>query len=541
MSRPKIEIKENLVEGTTSKYSHLSEDEKKRILLLKFAQDRERYKNDFYEFFKDAWKSIDTTELQENWHIKYQCFLAQYLLQTVVDNEPAKYKTVLINVPPRSLKSWIFNVALPVYAWTKRPNLPIITASYSLDLGMGFSRKSQQIINSNWFQRRYSDIVKIGLSEGGREAVGECENSEGGVRFVTSTGGAIIGKGMLLGILDDPIKALEANQSVALENCIRFYNESFDTRRNNPKVATVIIIMQRLAEGDIAGYLIENGVNDPHFLHVNLPAISDGSEKIPLLEEFLAKHPEERDNIYKNNYLFGDRWNDSFINDQKRKGAIFWATQFMQNPLPTDGLLFQRNWLTKISYEEFLKLERNHNLKRTFVCDTAYTDKTKNDATGILAYTTFENVTYIINFTADHVDSANLPTYIENYVKRNGYNERKSVVTIEPKGSGMVVISLMKKLTKLNVIAYKYPASAKVNINMSKEIRAEAVVPMVESGRVVLVEGGWNELFVSQVVTFPLGRADEAVDCMTMAILRSHYIDSNSRKFGIKRREQLQN
>src|SRR3990167_6542688 len=120
MSRPKIEIKENLPEGATSKFAHLSDDEKKRILLLKYAQDRERYKNDFYEFFKDAWASVElNTTLQINWHIKYLCFIAQLAVDGVVSKQPAPYHTILINVPPRSLKSWVFNIALPIYSWTK--------------------------------------------------------------------------------------------------------------------------------------------------------------------------------------------------------------------------------------------------------------------------------------------------------------------------------------------------------------------------------------------------------------------------------------
>jgi predicted phage terminase large subunit-like protein len=160
-----------------------------------------------------------------------------------------------------------------------------------------------------------------------------------------------------------------------------------------------------------------------------------------------------------------------------------------------------------------------------------------NDATAIVTYAVLDNITYIINAATDHIDSANLPAYIENYVHRNGYNERKSTILIEPKGSGMVVISLMKKLTKLNVIAYSYPKSAKVNINMSKQVRAEAITSMVESGKVVLVEGSWNEVFVQQVTTFPLNRRDDFVDCLVMTVLRAHYIDSSQRKFGIKRKE----
>jgi predicted phage terminase large subunit-like protein len=70
---------------------------------------------------------------------------------------------------------------------------------------------------------------------------------------------------------------------------------------------------------------------------------------------------------------------------------------------------------------------------------------------------------------------------------------------------------------------------------MSKEERAHAITSMVEAGKVVIVEGTWNEKFISQVVTFPLAKNDEAVDTLVMAVLRSHYVDSRYKKFGLRK------
>jgi predicted phage terminase large subunit-like protein len=115
-----------------------------------------------------------------------------------------------------------------------------------------------------------------------------------------------------------------------------------------------------------------------------------------------------------------------------------------------------------------------------------------------------------------------------------GY-DNKSLVTIEPKASGKIVVSLLRANSKLNVVEYSYPKAAKVNINLSKETRAEAITSQVESGRIVIVEGTWNELFVNEVVTFPLARFDEAIDCLVQAVLRAHYVDSRYKKFGLKK------
>lgn len=499
-------------------------------LILKEAE-RRRCKEDMWYFFKRCWDIVDpNTTLEENWHIKYQLFIAQLIVTRVANNQPSVFDQVLINVPPRSLKSMIFNVVLPIYAWILNPSIPIITSSYSLTLSEGFSRKSLQIINSAWFQETFGDQVVIA-----RDTVGESITTKGGTRYITSTGGTVTGKSLLIGVTDDPIKVGDAKFDKELERTIEFYDQSFYTRATNPKVAVQIIIMQRVAERDLAGYLIENHSDDKKFLHINLPVLKDGTEKVPLLKLFLQKYPEEKNNIYKNGYLFGERFGDEFINKLKKKGAIFFNTQYLQNPLPTDGLIFKRDWFSIIERAEYDQMVRLHRLKPTFVCDTAYTTKTKNDPTGILAYTYHDGTMYVASYKDEYVDSAYIPDFIERFVISNGYDKRKSIITLEPKGSGKVAVSLLKRQTNLNVTEYKYPKSAKVNINMSKSERADPVVPLAESGKIVLVRGNWNEGFLSQLTAFPLAKHDEAVDTMVMAALRCHFVDSRARSFSPKR------
>ena len=293
--------------------------------------------------------------------------------------------------------------------------------------------------------------------------------------------------------------------------------------------------MQRVAEGDLAGYLIDNYNDDKKFLHINLPVQRNGKEKLPLIELFLKKYPEEVGKVYKNNYLFGNRFDDTFISQLKKMGAIYFNTQYMQDPLPPDGIIFKKDWFTIIPRSEYESLARQYHLRPTFITDTAYTTKTMNDPTGMMAYTYHDGTMYISGYKAEHVDSAYIPDFVKKFVVANGYDRRKSLITIEPKGSGKVAVSLLKRHTELNVTEYKYPKSAKVNINMSKEERADPVVPLAEAGKIVLVEGNWNDSFLSQITSFPLATHDEAVDCMVMGALRCHYIDSRGKSFTPRR------
>jgi predicted phage terminase large subunit-like protein len=521
---------------------NITREEKEEMLRLLLEKERRMYSNNFYEFFMRAWKEVDPhTTLEDNWHISYLCYIAERLVKQVVNKEEPDHKTVLINICPRSLKSWIFNVALPAWIWTLEPTAPIITASYSEVLALGFSRKSQQIMRTKWFKSLYGDQFSIEQSEGGREAVGETQTSKGGVRFCTSVGGTIVGKGMLVGVIDDPIKPSEAREEKALQKNIDFWSESYETRRNNPKKSISFIIMQRVSEGDLSGYLIENYSEDPDFLHINLPIIANGSEKIPYLDDFLLwckdnKYKIKREDVYKRSYFFGDRFDESFIRQQQKKGAVFYATQYLMNPSPREGIMFKRDWFPVIPKEDFDKIKRKEGakFKKTFVTDTAFTDNTLNDPSAILGYSVIGNTIYLTDYFRDHVDGARLPQWIHDCVMKAGY-DNKSLITIEPKASGKIVVSLLKANSKLNVVEYAYPKAAKVNINLSKETRAEAITSQVESGRVVIVEGNWNELFINEVVTFPISKTDEAIDCLVQAVLRAHYVDSRYKKFGLKK------
>jgi len=111
----------------------MTEEQREQLekkLLLQLELDKRKLKGDFYYFVTEAWKVLDPhTELVPNWHIKYLCFIAQMVVVDMVKNRPARHEQILINICPRSLKSFIFNICLPVYAWILKPSLPIITAS----------------------------------------------------------------------------------------------------------------------------------------------------------------------------------------------------------------------------------------------------------------------------------------------------------------------------------------------------------------------------------------------------------------------------
>src|SRR5262249_23188315 len=95
------------------------------------------YRNNFGAFTYQALGALSGTRVVPNWHIDAIC----YHLQEMVLGRTRK--RLVLNAPPRSLKSSISSVALPAWLLGRNPPARIICASYSEDLAYKFSSKTR--------------------------------------------------------------------------------------------------------------------------------------------------------------------------------------------------------------------------------------------------------------------------------------------------------------------------------------------------------------------------------------------------------------
>jgi predicted phage terminase large subunit-like protein len=176
--------------------------------------------------------------------------------------------------------------------------------------------------------------------------------------------------------------------------------------------------------------------------------------------------------------------------------------------VPAGGNIIKKEWFQYIHKNDFERLRRNEPF--VFFADTAYTDKTENDPTGIVATCRIDNNLYITHARKWNLKFPDLIKAITPYVQANGYTQASSI-RIEPKANGLSVVDQLKVDTKMNVTKTPTPTD-------SKETRLNAVSPIVECGRVYLVTGVWNEEFTEEVCGFPAKAHDEYVDLLGYAI-----------------------
>ena len=460
--------------------------------LLKFALEKKLCEMSFYEFFKAAWIVVEpAVPLSTNWHHKYICDMLQEECERIIAQKP-KTKDIIINVPFRSTKSLIVTVMFPVWAWIKSPKLRFITSSYSATLSIELATKSRDIIFSDWFKRRWGDVFHIKKDQNLKERY---ENNFVGMRRATSVGGTVTGQGGDFLIVDDPLSPQMANSATERENANEWYRTTFYSRLNQADIGVRIIIMQRVHEDDLSGFLLDRETRTK-YRHICIPATNeDGNIKPKSLEKFYNQET---------GLFWEDRFSRKILDDYKSAlGTYGYAGQLQQTPTPLDSGMIHKDWFKIDRY-------RVDEAIVNFVIDPAYTANEKNDPSALLAYTYKDNKWQIVDCINVYKEFPELVKFIPQWVKKNGYTNR-SRIYVEPKASGKSIVQTLVRETGLNVKEDKPPTKDKV-------ARVSDVSASLESGRVSLLNGEWNHKFLEQLVKFPAAKHDDMVDCLVMAV-----------------------
>ena len=269
------------------------------------------------EFIRMAWPLVEpTTDLSWNWHLDELCDV----LEAVTRGE---IKRLVINVPPGSAKSLTVSVFWPAWEWATDASLRYLTASYSDANTIRDNRRLRAIVSSDWYRKAYGVEVA-----GDQWAKIRFDTKAKGWRIATSVGGMGTGEHPDRIIVDDPLKAADARSIVSMEACCEWFDRTVSTRvARNP---AIVLIMQRLHEGDLAGHLLAKG----GFEHVCFPMRFDPERKDP------RDHRSQAGEL-----LWPEMWPEEKVRQEELDlGPFGTAGQLQQRPAPEGGGLFKREW-----------------------------------------------------------------------------------------------------------------------------------------------------------------------------------------------------
>lgn len=414
-----------------------------------------------------------------------------------------RIKNLMVFMPPQHGKSEIISRNFPAWALGRNPDLKIVGCSYSATLAEQFSRSIQRTIDSEDYQRIFPDTYLNGGSQ--RDVRGylrkvdifECVGHKGFYKAV-GIGGSLTGTPVDVAIIDDPVKdALEAYSATYRDRVWDWYTSVFLTRLHNN--SRQVLIMTRWHEDDLAGRILANEADKWHLLVI--PAIKESDND-----------PDDPRHI--GEALWEDRHSLEKLEAARQRSPRVFSALYQQRPTIDGGNIVKREWFKMVTPAKFNELHRNEPI--VYFLDTAYTDKTANDPSGIIATCRIGSEVYITHARKVHMKFPDLLRFIPQYVREHGYTNASSI-RIEPKANGLSVIDQLREVSRLNVVATPSPAD-------SKETRLNAASPAVESGRVVLVEGAWNEELIDEVCGFPAKPHDEYVDVLCYAL--NYHLDN---------------
>jgi len=156
-------------------------------------------RSDFWFFAQRCFAELNPqTKLTVNWHL-------EVIAAKLTAVRRGQIRRLIINLPPRHLKSLLASIAFPAWCLGLDPTAQILCVSYAQDLADKLARDCRAIIMSPWYQRLFATRLAPH-----RQAVQEFITTRQGYRLATSNGGVLTGRGADIILIDDPLKPEEA-------------------------------------------------------------------------------------------------------------------------------------------------------------------------------------------------------------------------------------------------------------------------------------------------------------------------------------------
>ena len=427
-----------------------------------------------------------------------------------------------ITLPPRYTKTEIVIKAFVSWCLAKNSRCKFIHLSYSDDLALDNSSAIKETIQSDEYQNRWPMVLKQDS-----QSKKKWFNTDGGGMYAVATGGQITGfgagavadpdegfvfEGAIL--IDDPLKPDDARSETLRNRPNERFNNTIKSRVNS-KSTPIILIMQRLHEEDLAGFLLDGG-SEHKFFHLNLPALNEDG-------------PSEFDPREKGEALWPAKHDEDDLEAMRLSDADMFAGQMQQRPAPSDGNIFKDQYFkfyTQIpndllykchSWDMTFKEKSKVKGKKTdFVVGTEWGKRKSNGDFYLLPDMVRARMGFDKTLEAVHF-----------FVK--GHSDYKALL-IEDKANGSGIISMLNR-SYTNEDGEEFPRLRRVieiEPNGSKIERAESQVPLFRSGNIYFPDPAiapWVNDFINELKVFPNGKNDDQVDSMTQAI---QHLDSSS-------------
>ena len=442
-------------------------------------------RRDFYSFLVRCFCELHAgRSFSPAWHAE----VLAAKLQGVGDGS---VRRLVVNVPPRHLKSLAASVALPAWLLGIDPGLAIINVTYAQDLSDKFARDCRAVMNSDWYRSMFPTRLASP-----REPLSEIATTRGGFRMATSVGGVLTGRGADVILIDDPLKPADALSRSRRAAANDWFDSTVLSRLNDKANGRIVVVMQRLHEDDLAGHVLRQ----EGWEVISFPAIAEDDEehtfdtpKGPMTfrrsaGEALDPAREPLEILNRIRATLGD---------------YHFACQYQQRPAPAGGGMVKAAWLRRYSAGD-----RPQAFDRIIQSwDTANKPSELADFSVCTTWGLAGPNFYLLDVLRKKLSYPELRRAVIDEAARFS----PQAILIEDKASGTQLIQ--------DLIASGCSQATRFAPEGDKIMRLHAETATIENGFVCLPdEAPWLADYLAELLAFPAGRHDDQVDSTAQAL-----------------------
>jgi predicted phage terminase large subunit-like protein len=472
------------------------------------------FRNSFAFFLREVFRQLHPNDppLVLSWYVKAMCYALE-------KTRLGDWTRLVINVPPRHGKSITAAVAFCAWLLGHDPGHKILVGTYNEDLARQHDRQLRQIMESPQYRAAFPHTVID--TKATRQL--DIRTTAGGFRMAVTTEGGGTGFGGDTIILDDCMKALEAQSEAARVRVREWFQGTIGTRLNNKSEGVIISIQQRLHEDDLSALMIEGGAE-----HVRLPAIADRRERIPIGP---GKYHER---------LPGDVLDpireprETLERIRRDIGSRDFTTQYLQDVSSEQGNIVRLEWFSR--YGEMPERQRFMRVIQSW--DTAWSVEPRSAFSVCTTWGYLDKCWYLLDVQRVRLEYHDLKRFVIDMQRR----WRADQVIIEKASSGEALYADLRADGPFMPVMW--------DVSKSKEERLVAQTGWMEEGRILLPEEApWLEDYCHELKTAPNCRYWDQVDSTTQflefAKSRAGWFDDEidpvtGRKLYIRRKDRIQ-
>jgi len=388
---------------------------------------------------------------------------------------------LIINVAPRYSKTELAVINFIGFALGNNPDAEFIHTSYAAELAANNAFQAREMILHEAYQEIFPG-VKVRDDSSARD---HWKTTGGGVVYATTAAGTITGFGAGKErpgfggaiIIDDPHKAGEGSQEIPRQKVIDRFQDTVESRKNS-RHTPIIVIMQRLNEKDLSGWLLDGG-NGEKWEHVCLKTLQDDGSAL-----WKEKHTVED------------------LLRMREAAPYTFSGQYQQEPTPIEGGIFKPD---QISIYEAVPIGTRFVRGWDLAATEDDGDWTVGGKLGLMP-----DGRWII---ADMVRVQGSPDQVEaaltNAASRDGAACTQSIPQ-DPGAAGKFQVAYLTR----QLAGFKVTSSPESG---DKITRAEPLAAQVNVGNVVMLRAPWNDALVGEMRVFPNGSHDDQVDGLSRA------------------------